>query len=276
MQRTAAIRAAETRRRTPFPLRVYRYARVSVHVFQGVATTAFVFPRIGLPQRQELIRRWSQRLLSMLGVETRLHGLPVAGLPGNLLIVANHISWLDIFVLNALQPSRFIGKAEIKRWPLVGRLVADCGTLFLERGRRHDAHRINQHARDVLTAGETIAIFPEGTTTDGTTVLPFHGSLLQPVVDAHGHVQPIAIRYRGLDGSHSDAPVYVGDTSLLGSLWRLLGERALIVEVTLVPALAARARHRRELSREAENAIRAALELPSIGSGPEIRVDRPA
>jgi 1-acyl-sn-glycerol-3-phosphate acyltransferase len=249
---------------------------VSVHVFQGIATTVFIFPRIRLPQRKELIRRWSQRLLSMLGVETRLRGLPVGGLPGNLLIVANHISWLDIFVLNALQPARFIGKAEIRRWPLVGRLVADCGTLFLQRGRRHDAHRVNQDARDVLAAGETIAIFPEGTTTDGTMVLPFHGSLLQPVVDAHGHVQPIAIRYRGLDGAHCDAPAYVGEMTLMGSLWRVLGERTLIVELTLAPALAARARHRRELSREAENAIRAALELPALGSGPETRADRRA
>ena len=275
MSRTAAVRAAESRRRAPFALRIYRCVRVTLHVFQGIATTAIVFPRIGLPKRQELIRRWSQRLLRMLGVETRPDGLPVAGLPGNLLIVANHISWLDIFVLNALQPSRFIGKSEIKRWPLVGRLVAGCGTLFLERGRRRDAHRVNQQARDVLAAGETIAIFPEGTTTDGTTVLPFHGSLLQPVVDSHGHVQPIAIRYRGSDGAHSDAAAYVGETSLVASFWRLVGERTLIVEVTLAPAFAARARHRRELSREAESAIRAALGLQVIGSGPEIRVHRP-
>jgi 1-acyl-sn-glycerol-3-phosphate acyltransferase len=275
MPRPAAVRPDEVRRRTPLPLRVYRYARVSVHLLHGVATTAFVFPRIALPRRQELIRHWSRRLLTMLGVQTRLQGLPLPGL-GNLLIVANHISWLDIFVLNALQPSRFIGKAELRRWPLVGRLVAGCGTLFLERGRRHAAHRINQHARDVLAAGDTIAIFPEGTTTDGTMVLPFHGSLLQPVIDAHGHVQPIAIRYLGLDGTHSDAPAYVGDTSLLSSFWRVLGERALIVELTLAPALAAHARHRRELSREAENAIRGALQLPALGPAPGTRADRPA
>jgi 1-acyl-sn-glycerol-3-phosphate acyltransferase len=245
-------------------------------MLQGVATTTFVFPRISWSRRQELIRGWSRRLLAILGVETHIHGLPVGGLPGNALIVANHISWLDIFVLNALQPARFVGKAEIRRWPLVGRLVAGCGTLFLERGRRHDAHRVNQQARDLLAAGETIAIFPEGTTTDGTTVLQFHASLLQPVVDSHGHVQPIAIRYRGLDGAHNDAAAYVGDTSLLASVWRLLGERALIVDVTLAPALAARARHRRELSREAEDAIRAALGLPGLDLGPETRADRPA
>jgi 1-acyl-sn-glycerol-3-phosphate acyltransferase len=275
MSSVVASGAAIARRRTPFPLRVYRCIRVTVHVLEGVATTAFVFPQIDLLRRQALIRRWSQRLLAMLGVETRLEGAPVAGF-SNVLIVANHISWLDIFVLNALQPSRFIGKSEIRRWPLVGHLVAGCGTLFLERGRRRDAHRVNQHARDVLTAGETIAIFPEGTTTDGTTVLPFHGSLLQPVVDSHGHVQPIAIRYRGPDGAPSDAAAYVGDTSLIGSLWRLLGERTLIVELTLAPALAANARHRRDLSREAENAIRAALGLRVTGSGPETPADRPA
>ena len=88
-------------------------------------------------------------------------------------------------------------------------------------------------------------------------------------------MQPIAIRYRRLDGTHSDAAAYVGDTSLLGSLWSVLGERALIVEVTLPPPMAARARHRRELSLEAENAIRAALELPALGSAPETPADRP-
>jgi 1-acyl-sn-glycerol-3-phosphate acyltransferase len=242
-------------------MRVYRYARVSLHVFQGIATTAFVFPMIGLPRRQALIRRWSERLLRIMHVEARVHGLPAAGLPGNMLIVANHISWLDIFVLNTVQPARFIAKAELKRWPLVGLMIAGCGTLFIERERRRDAHRVNDHAREVLAAGDIIAIFPEGTTTDGTTLLPFHGSLLQPVIDAQGHLQPIAIRYLKRDGTHNDAPAYVGETSFMGSFWRVLGERAMVVEMILVPALAAHARHRRELSREAEQAIRVALGL---------------
>jgi 1-acyl-sn-glycerol-3-phosphate acyltransferase len=248
-------------------MRVYRYARVSLHVFQGIATTAFVFPMIGLPRRQALIRRWSERLLRIMHVEARVQGLPAAGLPGNMLIVANHISWLDIFVLNTVQPARFIAKAELKRWPLVGLMIAGCGTLFIERERRRDAHRVNDHAREVLAAGDTIAIFPEGTTTDGTTLLPFHGSLLQPVIDARGHLQPIAIRYLKRDSTHNDAPAYVGETTFMGSFWRVLGERAMVVEMTLVPALAAQARHRRELSREAEQAIRVALGLSGQAPG---------
>src|ERR1700730_17340987 len=122
--------------RPPFPIRVSRYPRVSRHVFQGVATTAFVFPMIGLPRRQALIRRWSDRLLRIMHVEARVQGLPPAGLPGNMLIVANHISWLDIFVLNTVQPARFIAKAELKRWPLVGPLIAGGRTLFIEREPR--------------------------------------------------------------------------------------------------------------------------------------------
>ncbi|MDQ6916927.1 MAG: 1-acyl-sn-glycerol-3-phosphate acyltransferase [Pseudomonadota bacterium] len=253
--------------RTPLLLRAYRHARVSLHVFQGIATTAFVFPMIGLPRRQALIRRWSERLLRMMHIESRVHGLPAAGLPGNMLIVANHVSWLDIFVLNTVQPARFIAKAELRRWPLVGLMISGCGTLFIERERRRDAHRVNDRAREVLAAGDTIAIFPEGTTTDGTTLLPFHGSLLQPVIDAGGCLQPIAIRYLHPDGSYNDAPAYVGATTFMGSFWRVLGERAMVVEMTLLPALQARARHRRELSRDAEQSIRVVLGLSAPAPG---------
>jgi 1-acyl-sn-glycerol-3-phosphate acyltransferase len=267
---------AETLARTPLPLRLYRYARVSAHVVQGIATTALVFPLVGLPTRQALIRHWSKRLLRVMRIEARVRGMPASGLPGNILIVANHISWLDIFVLNALQPARFIAKAELKRWPLVGPMIKRCGTLFIERERRRDAHRVNDDARRVLAEGDVIAIFPEGTTTDGTELLPFHASLLQPVIDAAGHLQPVAIRYRSSDGAYSDAPAYVGDTSFMASFWRVLGERNLVVDVTLPEALPAHNRRRRELSRDAEALIRTALELSSNDSAPGTRADRPA
>ena len=257
------------------PLRLYRYVRVSAHVFQGVATTAFVFPLIALPKRRAMIRRWSHKLLKLMRIDARVQGLPDDGLPGNLLIVANHISWLDIFVLNTVEPGRFIAKAELRSWPLVGLMIAGCGTLFLNRESRRDAHRINEQARAVLAAGDTITIFPEGTTTDGTTLLPFHGSLLQPIVDAEGHVQSIAIRYCHTDGTYSDAPAYIGETTFMASFWRVLGVRNLVVELTLPPPLPAVGRRRRELSRQAESAIRAALARGAGDSAPETPADRP-
>jgi 1-acyl-sn-glycerol-3-phosphate acyltransferase len=263
-------------RRTPLFLRGVRGARVTLHVLQGFATTALVFPWIGMARRRALIQRWSRQLLGMLRVEARVRGLPEGGLPGNLLIVANHISWLDIFVLHAVRPSRFIAKAELRRWPVLGRFVAGCGTLFVDRERRRDAHRVNRQARDVLAAGDTIAIFPEGTTTDGRSVLPFKSSLLQPIVDAGGHVQPIAIRYVGRDGAYNDAPVYIGDMTFIDSLWRVLSARRLVVEVEFGPTLSTHARHRRELSREAEAFIRAVLERSPRDSAPETRERRRA
>lgn len=253
-----------------------RFARVGLHVFEALTLTVLVFPWAGPGRRQALVRGWSRRLLAMLRIEFRALGLPLGGLPGNLLIVANHVSWLDIFVLNALQPARFVAKAELRRWPVVGRLIVGTGTIFIERDRRHDTRRVNRHASEVLARGDVIAIFPEGTTTDGIDVLPFHSSLLQPIVDAEGHVQPIAIRYRTPDGAHSLAPAYVGETSFLGSFGRVVAERALVVELHIAPALAARERHRRDLARAAEQAIRAALSSPAAGSAPGTRGGRRA
>jgi 1-acyl-sn-glycerol-3-phosphate acyltransferase len=246
---------------------------MGLHLVEGFATTLVVFPFVAPPRRREIVRRWSARMLAILRVEARFHGVPHGGLPGNVLIVANHISWLDIFVLLALQPARFVAKADIRRWPVVGRLSANVGTLFVERDRRRHAHAINREAADALASGDIVAIFPEGTTTDGTTLLPFKASLLQPIVDAEGHVQPVAVRYRNCEGAPSDAPAYVGETSFVASFWRVTGERALVAELHLAAALPARARHRRELAREAEALIRTALAAADFGSAPGRRGD---
>ena len=138
----------------------------------------------------------------MLKVEARVHWRHDGEMPANVLIVANHISWLDIFVLSSLQPARFIAKADLRRLPIAGRLIANVGTLFIERERRRDTHTVNRHTVEALTRGDVVAVFPEGTTSDGTGLLKFHSSLLQSAVDAKGHVQPIAIRYRTPGDEH--------------------------------------------------------------------------
>jgi 1-acyl-sn-glycerol-3-phosphate acyltransferase len=253
-------------------LRLYRVARTGVHLLEGVATTTFVFPLITPAARRRAIRQWSRRLLRMLNVDARLHGKPV--LDGNVLVVANHISWLDIFVLNAVGPVRFVAKAELARWPVAGRLIRGVGTLFVERERRKDARRVNGHAADALARGDVVAVFPEGTTTDGTELLPFKSSLLQPIVDAQGRVQPMAIRYRAPTGEHSGAPAYVGDDSFLVSFWRVTGARALVVELHAPPSLAAGGSHRRDLARSAEAAIRMVLEGPPAATAPDTRAGR--
>jgi 1-acyl-sn-glycerol-3-phosphate acyltransferase len=262
-------------RRASLPVRAWRATRTFVHVFAGIATTTFVFPVVKTPARRALVRRWSKKLLRMLRVELRVAGdLDAPG--GNVLVVANHISWLDIFVLNAVQPVRFIAKAELARWPVAGALVRGCGTLFVERSRKRDARRVNHHVAEVLEGGDIVAIFPEGTTTDGTEMLEFKSSLLQPIVEAHGHVQPVAIRYRDADGSHTTTPAYVGDDSFMASFWRVCSARSLTVELYAIAPLSAREGNRRVLAREAERAIRSALGLASRAPAPGTRADRAA
>jgi 1-acyl-sn-glycerol-3-phosphate acyltransferase len=208
-----------------------------------------------------MIQRWSKRLLKILAVELEHSGGKV-DVHGPVVIVANHISWLDIFVLNALHPSRFIAKSDIKRWPALGLLVASVGTLFVDRARRRDTARMNETVRQVLAAGDVVALFPEGTTTFGRELLPFHGSLLQPVIEAGGHVLPAAIRYTNADGSHSDAAAYVGETSLIDSVRQLLRARRTRVRLHLCEPFPTTAKHRREVAAEAHRIIRTALELP--------------
>jgi 1-acyl-sn-glycerol-3-phosphate acyltransferase len=245
--------------------RLWRLPRMVVHLFQGLATIWFVFPRLAAPARRARIRRWSRRLLHLMGIDIRISG---ALQHPNVLVVANHVSWLDIFAMHAVGPVRFIAKSEIARWPLLGRLVAGVGTIFIERARRHDTHRVNVEVAAALQAGDVVAVFPEGTTTDGTTLLPFKGSLLQPVIDAEGSVQPVALRYRARDGALATVAAYAGEVTFVASLWRICGERSLVVDLQALPPLPAQGRHRRELAQQAEDAIRAALALPAIDSAP--------
>lgn len=244
-----------------------RALRVALHLVQGLATTTLLFPRASAARRREHIRRWSAKLLALLAIEPRVDGDIVAE-GGNVVFVANHVSWLDIFVLDAHVPARFIAKSELAHWPLIGRLIRDTGTIFLERARKADMMRVNAVASDALSRGDFLAVFPEGTTTDGTTLLKFHGSLLQPVIDSGGRVQPIALRYTYADGAHSLAPEYAGDTTFACSFWRMCGARAHVVEITAHPPVGATGRSRRELAAMAEQAISRALATDAARPAP--------
>ena len=253
-------RLTAPQRQVPFVVRAWRAARVLVHLVQGLATTIGVFPFAQPASRNRLIRAWSRKLLSLLNVETRVGGRLDAH-RGNVLFVANHVSWLDIVVIDAERPARFVAKAELASWPVVGRLIRNVGTIFVARERRRDTRRVNHHATEALRQGDVVAVFPEGTTGDGTSLLRFHASLLQPVVDSGGYVQPLALRYRDADGAPSTVAFY-GDETFVQSFWRLCGERKLVVELAACEPIAARHAHRRDLARDAEDAIRRALGLP--------------
>lgn len=265
--------ATRTGNPTPVLIRSIRLSRAVIHLVEGLATTVFVFPFVKRSGREALIRRWSRRLLGILAVELDATGH--VQFPERTLIVANHVSWLDIFVINAFQPSRFIAKSDIRRWPALGRLVTNVGTLYVDRTRRRDAARINAEIEQALARGDVIALFPEGTTTFGRELLPFHGSLLQPVIAAGGHILPAAIRYRHPDGSHSVAASYVGDESLMQSIGKLARARRTHVRLHLLEPFHTAGLHRRQVADKAHKVIRTALELPDADWKPGTRDDPP-
>lgn len=231
-----------------------RLALVLLWVLWGVWKVHTGFARLPAAQRQALLRLWSQRMLSALGVRLRCTGADAA--PGPLLWVANHLSWLDILVMNAVQPARFVSKADVKHWPVLGALVAGAGTLFIERESRRDAMRVVHHMAEALGAGDVVAVFPEGTTGDGQAVLPFHANLLQAAIATHVPVQPVALAYvDGRSGQRSSAALYVGDTTLLSSLWQTLCAKRLEVHVTLGEAETAQGRDRRTWAAELRGCI---------------------
>lgn len=238
----------------PFVRRL-RAVRLGLHLMQGVLSAFILFPWLGPPARNRLIRGWSLKLLAILNIRLTVRGtIPRHGGKG-VLFVANHISWLDIFLLNAHHPLRFVSKAEVRAWPLIGFLAAKSGTLFIERTRRHDTGRANQAIERALRNGDHVALFPEGTTTDGSHVRHFHASLLQAAIDADVPVQAVALGYFGETGEIDTAPAYIGDLSLGDCLKQILRRPVIHAELHFAAMVAPRGKDRRQLAGALHNII---------------------
>ncbi len=243
------------------PLRILA---LIAHILIGLAIALAIFPWQSQRRRNPTIRVWSRMLLAICGTRLRVTGVTldpklarsgtIDWAPGRLLL-SNHISWIDVFAILATLPSRFVAKSEIRRWPLLGWLVTLVGTLYIERGRRHAVAAINHRVRDLLKVGEAIAVFPEGTTTDGAELLPFHSNLIAPALEVGCDVWPVALRYTER-GAPSSAPAFIGDMGLVTSLWNILLARDLAVEVALLAPVATTAdRNRHHLAHAAQHAI---------------------
>src|SRR5258706_8836266 len=231
-----------------------------LHVLVGLAIALVIFPPLSLELRNRIIQIWSRMVLRIVGVRLITPKDAAAPSRRGCIAAANHISWLDILGLNASATMRFIAKAEIARWPLAGWLVSSVGTLYIERGRRHAVHALNRAVRERLQAGETIGIFPEGTTSDGSLLLPFHANLLQPALDTRAEIRPVALRY-SQQGQRTRAAAYVGDDSLAQSLWWIITAPHLTAEAFWLPALPADITNRHAAGRALRAAIGDALAL---------------
>ena len=238
-------------------LAIWRLSRVVGHISMGLLLVYSVMPREDLQKRQARVGRWSSTLLRILGVELHCHGQPMVG--HGKLVIANHISWLDIMVINAVMPCRFVSKAEIAKWPIVGRLVSAAGTLYLVREKRKDALRVLGLMAQALARGDSVAVFPEGTTGMGEDLMHFHPNLMQAAIDAKATVQPVVLHYEDAHHRVSQAVPYVGDMDLVTSLWRIASANRLTVHVTVLDPRQVHSDDRRELTATLHDEMSAAL-----------------
>jgi 1-acyl-sn-glycerol-3-phosphate acyltransferase len=255
------------RRRATLPESLFRLVRLGAHLAHGLWIVQTRYARLAPAEQDRALAGWSRKLLAILRVRVVSHNAP-AVLPDRCLLVSNHVSWLDIFAVYAVAPSLFVAKSDIRGWPVVGRLVTRVGTLYLERGSRRHARATNERVVAALESGRLVSVCPEGTTTDGSTVKHFHAALLQPAVDAGAAVLPVALRYRGHGGGPTDAAAYVGEMSLVESLWRIAREPVLEVELRFAAAIDGRHRHRRELAALAREVIARELDLAPARTAP--------
>lgn len=236
---------------------VLRLARVLAHVLRGVTIAALRFRSLDEAARLAHVQRWAAGLLERVGVALDAAGTPAAG---GVLLVANHVSWLDIVAIHAACPrARFVSKADVRHWPVLRRLVDAAGTLYLERERRRDAMRVVHHMGEALAAGDAVAVFPEGTTGEGASLLPFHANLLQAAIAACAPVQPVALRFSERAAPFSPAVAYVGDTTLAQSLWRVACADGLTAHLRFLPPVESAGSERRALAETLRGRIDAAL-----------------
>ena len=230
----------------------------------GLAIVILVFPRIGYSRRDRIVSRWSRLLLRVCGVRLTERPAPGAAplgrLRGGALLLANHVNWIDVFLVLSVCPSHFVAKMEVSRWPVVGALVAGVGTLFVERGRRRAVHQLNDRIENMLRAERRVAVFPEGTTSDGRRLLQFHGNLVEPALRVGVPVVPVGVRYTGLNGEPTDALRFVGEMTLGESVSRLLGAPGVMAELHPLPPVTGGTRQ--EVVARAREAMAERLGLP--------------
>jgi 1-acyl-sn-glycerol-3-phosphate acyltransferase len=251
---------------------VLKILRTAGHLLAGALTVLLLFPHLDRPERARRVTRWAGQYLHILGVRVRVVGRPPSVRGSGALLAANHVSWIDIHLLHSQLPARFVSKAEVRGWPLIGWLAEAAGTVFLVREKKADAMRVNQIMAEHLRLGDCLALFPEGTTSDGSDLLPFYPSLFQPAVEAGAQVWPVRIRYLTPDGDACDAAAYHGDMSLWESFLRIVRLRGLEAELSFLPPIESRGLARRELAKLTEAAIREAHAEPDSAPGSTVRL----
>lgn len=242
-------------------------ARLALHLAIGLLKVAILFPLLGATGRELRIQRWSRQLVQICGVSMSLDTSAQHESVSPALIICNHISWLDIFVINAVHPCRFVAKSDIRNWPLIGWLCQHTGTIFIARGKQREVRRIYAGLVKSIHDGERVAFFPEGTTAPQGTVLPFHANLFEAAIEAQVSVQPYALRYVDTDGKLHDSADFIGEMTFVESVIAIIKGGGMRAELIRLPAIPTEGAHRRELAAVAREQVVNALSPAAVAAG---------
>ncbi|MEV4538008.1 lysophospholipid acyltransferase family protein [Asanoa sp. NPDC049518] len=244
---------AEQPTEAPKAIQVLRFVRLLGALVFG-ALLIPVLPLLHEAGRDRVARAWGRATLAALGVRLRVRGRSPRG---GSLVVANHVSWLDIVTLLAVAPGRMLAKVEVRNWPLFGKLAASGGTIFIDRARPKTLPDTVADVAAALRAGAVVTVFPEGTTGCGESVGPFRPAMFQAAVDAGATIVPVALRYGG------PAASFIGDETLWASVRRVLALRTPVASVSVAPALHPEPEaSRRALARVAQAAVGTPVFVP--------------
>lgn len=212
----------------------WRALALVIWLLVGLGILSLIFPLLSLARRQRIHAWWSGWLLDWCGVQVEYQGEIEQYRP--VLFVLNHVSWLDIFVLNKKRATSFIAKSDIRSWPLVGWLVTGAGTVYIERGQRHAIKQVATQMKARFVQHQAVGLFPEGTTSDGLMLGPFHASLFEAALSTEVDIQPVALRF--YDGAKRSSRVaFVGDQSLMQNIWLLLSQPGVRIECVFLTPL---------------------------------------
>jgi 1-acyl-sn-glycerol-3-phosphate acyltransferase len=229
--------------------------RVAVRAtFAVILLSATPLLAIPMPGRSHIQRGYCRMMLRCLGVRIAVSGGPIRNLQG-VLVVAGHVSWVDIFAIGSVMPGRFVAKAEMVSWPGLGLLARLMKVIPIERDNLRRLPAVVGTIADRLRAGQTVVAFPEGTTWCGLAYGRFRPAMFQAAVDAGRPVQPLRLSYHHRDGTPSTVAAYVGDETLMASIRRLITARRTIVRVQ-VESLQLPGESRRDLAARCESAVR--------------------
>ena len=212
--------------------------RIIAHVFKGCFILLLVFSWLKAEQRHQSIRRWCKQLLGIFKIHLQVIGAERIE-DAHYLLAANHVSWVDIHVINAFKPHYFVAKSEVASWPIFGWMAKQLGTLFIERGKSNSIRNMVQEIAEQLNQ-KAICIFPEGTSTDGKQVLPFKSNLFEAAILANAPVYSLVIQYFNLQtGNKTTAPAFIGDMGLLDSIWNLICSPSICAQISISEKLPA-------------------------------------